>query len=197
MEAKWLTPIPKIKILSRDPIIMVPLEDIAFQDQDGSVDVSKRGLCNDGATIPSFLDIIWDPLSLKIIRSVIQHDEDWVRHDLDPLFTETRQRTDIRFLHSLRCEKFNSAQLWYMFVRMFGQKLWDEPSHSIDDQNWWKAVQAGESVLDEWIKKIIENPNILERVKYCKAIGRDRRCRERSLLNDLNNFTYWLTHATT
>lgn len=194
MEVKWLTPIPEIKILSRDPIIMVPLNDIVFQDVDESVNVSKRGLCNDGATIPKFLDWVWYPLNLKIIRSVIQHDQDYVKNDLDPQFKQKRQRVDKRFVRSLRCEKFNSATLWFIFVRILGQKLWDEPSHSIDDQNWWKAVQAGEEALDEWIRKITENPNILERIKYCKAINRDR---GRSLLNDFNNFQYWLTHSST
>jgi hypothetical protein len=194
MKAKWLTPIPEIKVLSRDPIIMVPLNDISFQDIDELVNISKRGLCNDGATIPKFLDIIWDPLSLKIIRSVIQHDQDYVRNDLDPNFHQPRQRVDKRFVHSLRCEKFKSATLWFIFVRIGGQKLWDEPSHSIDDQNWFAAVQKGEEALDEWIRKIIENPQILERVKYSKAIARDR---NRSLLNDFNNFQYWLTHPST
>lgn len=194
MEAKWLTPIPEIKILSRDPIIMVPLNDISFQDIDESVNVSKRGLCNDGATIPSFLDIIWDPLSLKIIRSVIQHDQDYVRHDLDPQFKQPRHQVDRKFVHSLRCEKFNSATLWFIFVRIGGQKLWDEPSHSIDDQNWFAAVQKGKQALDEWIRKIIENSQILERVKYSKAITKDR---NRSLLNDFNNFKYGLCHAST
>ncbi|MFA5366032.1 MAG: hypothetical protein WC325_12690 [Candidatus Bathyarchaeia archaeon] len=197
METKWLTPIPEIKILSKDPIIMVPLNDIEFQDQDGSVNLSKRGLCNDGASIPSFLDIIWDPLSLKMIRSVIQHDEDYVKHDLDPTFKQKRHQVDRRFVRSLRCEKFGSATLWFTFTRIFGQKLWDEPSHSVDDQNWFAAMKAGEEALDEWIRKILDNPQVLERVKYCKSISRDNIRRNRSLLNDFNNFCYWLSHQST
>jgi hypothetical protein len=66
---------------------------------------------------------------------------------------------------------------------MFGQKLWDEPSHSINDQNWFTAVQNGEQAIDEWIRKIIENPQILERVKYSKVITRDRNRRSKSLIH--------------
>ena len=176
---------------------MVPLNDISFQDIDGAVNVSKRGLCNDGATIPSFLDIIWDPLSLKIIRSVIQHDEDYVRHDLDSTFKDKRHQVDRRFVRSLRCEKFASATLWFTFIRIFGQKLWDEPSHSVDDQNWFAAVKAGEEALDEWIRKIIEKPQLLECVRHGRALGRDKCRLSRSLQNDFENFVYGVLNPST
>jgi len=189
IQTQWITPIPQMHLLHPAPKIMVALNDIVFKDDDGSLNTSKRGLPSDGVTMPYFLDPIWPPFDPKYLRSVLQHDNQYVLHHLDYQFMQTRKMVDSRFLRSLRCEKFNNAGLWYFFVEMLGQRVWDRPDTDPDDNAWFVAMKAGDLALDEWIRKITENPRLLEKVKYATSLTKD----SRSLQNDFKNLAYKLT----
>jgi len=191
MNCIWLSLPPKLHQLTEHTKIV--LSDIVFEDIDGITYINKRGFPTDGASIPYLLELIWNPFDMRVIRSVIQHDIQYVLHDFSPLFKQTRIQVDRRFLRSMHCENWEYSKLWYKGVRVFGQYIWCIKCKDADAITWYQATQQGEEAIDEWIKKCIENPRRLESVRYCEQIYRDKLRALVHICNDLRGFKLWLS----
>jgi len=186
----WLTPSPELYPIAEN--VKIVMHDIEFEDYDYNIYTSKRGFPTDGVSMPTFCELLWDKFEPQIIRSIIQHDVQYILHDFDFSFIQTRKEVDARFLRSLRCENWPYAKLWYVNVRMFGQYIWSKQCDHVDAINWWQAVKQGEEAIDEWISKIIEQPDRLEMVKYSKQIQADNRRLLRSIYYDTLGLAQWI-----
>jgi hypothetical protein len=193
MNCAWLSFPPKLQSLSKH--IKISLTDISFQDADGSIWINKRGFPTDGASIPYILEWIWDPFDVRVLRSVYQHDVQYVLHDFDPSFKQLRVEVDCRFLRSMKCEGWPASGMWYGAVRMFGAYLWKIRCQDPDAYAWFQATQQGEEAIDEWVKKCIENPQKLQAVRYYAQLRNDQLRAFRHIYNDLRGFKTWLLYG--
>lgn len=155
MNCLWLSEIPQLYTISLNPQIVITLQDISFQDYDGLITTSVRGLPTNGASVPSYAQFIFPPFSPEYLRSVIQHDGEYALHSLNAI-SLTRLQVDKKLHRSLNCENFEYADLWYNCVHDFGKSHWDSPATQ-DEIDWYAAVQQGDDALDAWIQSFINS----------------------------------------